>query len=153
MHLCITNGWRPAQLNKALSGNRMTLSLVNISVSLNNADCHLLFILLLSLQPSLFPLPICVHTVWIDFASYVSIFLSSHHLPTHLPSSLCASTFSTSLDHYLKCLLAFSHPPLPYWKTWGPWKRQRSHDDSDVEGVQRVDWLSFFDRRRSEFNI
>ena len=53
MHLCITNGWRPAQLNKALSGNRMTLSLVNILVSLNNADCHLLLILLFSLSPSL----------------------------------------------------------------------------------------------------
>lgn len=62
MHLCITNGWRPAQLNKALSGNRMTLSLVNISESLNNADCHLLLILPSSLL-HLFSLPIFLRSV------------------------------------------------------------------------------------------
>lgn len=77
----------------------MTLSLVNISVSLNNVDCHLLFILLLSLaasqHPSL-PLPSSSHSVWIDITSAVSIFLSSHRL-SHLHSSLATSTFSTSL--------------------------------------------------------
>lgn len=101
MHLCITNGWRPAQLNKALSGRRMTLCLVNISVSLNNADCHLPLILLLVLSCSLH-LP----SQWTVFASYTSVFSSSHHLPSpfspwlrHLPQSVLRVFIFLPLHH------------------------------------------------------
>lgn len=132
-HLRITNGWRPAQLNKALSGNRVTLSLVNISASLNNADCHLLFILLLSLWPSLLSLTICFHSLWIASASYVSIFPSSHHLQPHLHSSFLALTFSTSLIWCLKYhLFFFLALHLPAQRLGD---RDNVRDDSDGEGV------------------
>lgn len=62
----------------------MTLSLVNISVSLNNVDCHLLFILLLLLSPSRSLAPS----------------LSSSHLP-----SLCLNRY------YIRCVYLFILPP------------------------------------------
>ncbi len=54
------------------------------------------------------------------------LFLFSHH------------DFSTSLNLCLKCPHSFSRPPPLHAQTWGPWLRQRSHADSDVDGVQQV---------------
>lgn len=61
----------------------MTLSLVNISVSLNNVDCHLLFILLL-----------------LSLAFSLARSLSSSHLP-----SLCLNRY------YIRCVYLFILPP------------------------------------------
>lgn len=67
----------------------MTLSLVNISVSLNNVDCHLLFILLLLLL-----------ALSLARSLALAIPLSSSHLP-----SLCLNRY------YIRCVYLFILPP------------------------------------------
>lgn len=114
MHLCITNSSRPAQLNKALSGSCMALSLVNISVSLNYADCHLH--LIHSCLLSIFYLPIClvslslcfniffsfpcnilyIHTPIYYIHTQICLFIFIHHeSPQHLSGSVSGVTTSS----------------------------------------------------------
>lgn len=121
----------------------MTLSLVNISVSLNNVDCHLLFILLLfspsrslarSLSSSHLP-SLCLNRYYIRC---VYLFI----LPPSLPSALLFShlDFQHLAPHrsVSSVLLLFLAPPPSQAETRGPRQSQRSHDDQDVGSVQEV---------------